>query len=645
MIPRRAFFSDPDRTQVLISPDGRHVSYLAPFQGVMNLWVAPLDDIAAARPITRNRSAGIVKYAWAFTCRQVIYLQDFQGNEKWNVFIADIDGESAPRNLTPDASVNARFERISSLHPGSILVSLNQRDPHYHDVYRVDLASGTQTLVIQHPGLIDGEDVAGFEFDDDYQLRFAVTFTQDGGHAFHHPAPDGSWRKWIDVPLDDAFSTRLVDFDKNRRKAYLIDSRGRETGAVTRVDVETDQVELLAQNDRCDPGRLLIHPTEKTPQAVSFNYLRPAWTVLDPEYQADFDFLTQFSDDVLDVISQSLDGSRWIVTFSRDAGPMRFFLYDRRTKTARFLFIDCESLANLPLCSMHPLVLRARDGLELVCYLTVPRDSALDAEGRPKAPLPMVLWVHGGPAGRDTWGYHRMHQWLASRGYAVLSVNFRASTGLGKTLINAGNRQWGAAMHDDLIDAVNWTIAQGIADPKKIAIMGGSYGGYAALVGLTFTPEVFACAVAICGPSSLCTFLDSAPPYWKPALKLWHARVGDHTTPEGRAFLDSRSPLTFVHRIQRPLLIGQGANDPRVKKSESDQIVAAMQSRGIPVTYVVFPDEGHGFQRPENSLSFNAVAEAFLARHLGGGMEPVVNDFAGSTIQIQAGVDDVPDGS
>lgn len=321
---------------------------------------------------------------------------------------------------------------------------------------------------------------------------------------------------------------------------------------------------------------------------------------------------------------------------------MRYYLYDRDRRDARFLFTNRTDLEGLPLAPMHGRVIRSRDGLNLVSYLTLPVWTDPDGDGVPGEALPTVLLVHGGPWARDSWGYNSMHQWLANRGYAVLSVNYRGSTGFGKSFINASNGEWAGTMHNDLIDAVDWMIAEGIADPDRVAIMGGSYGGYATLVGLTFTPEKFACGVDIVGPSNLRTLLGSIPPYWKPLMDLWKTRVGDPFTEEGRAFLDSRSPLTYVDRIVKPLVIGQGANDPRVKQSESDQIVEAMKSRGIPVTYVLYPDEGHGFARPQNRLSFFAVTDAFLAQQLGGRSEPVGDDFQGSSIEVLQGATEVP---
>jgi dipeptidyl aminopeptidase/acylaminoacyl peptidase len=325
-----------------------------------------------------------------------------------------------------------------------------------------------------------------------------------------------------------------------------------------------------------------------------------------------------------------------VVYYEQDAAPGHFYHYDRTRKHAQFLFTRRPALEKVPLVPMEPVVVRARDGLELVCYLSRPSGSEKDR------PLPLVLFVHGGPWARDNWGFYPTHQWLADRGYAALSVNYRGSTGFGKAFLNAANLEWAGKMHDDLIDAVDWAIAQGIADPERVAIYGGSYGGYAALVGATFTPEKFACAVDVFGISNLVTFLNTIPAYWRPWQTLWKARMGDYTTEQGQKFLQERSPLNYIDRIVRPLLIGQGANDVRVKASESEQIVAAMKQRGIPVTYVLYPDEGHGFRRPENRRSFTAVVEAFLAKHLGGRFEPVGEDFAGSSIQFNAGRELIP---
>jgi dipeptidyl aminopeptidase/acylaminoacyl peptidase len=387
---------------------------------------------------------------------------------------------------------------------------------------------------------------------------------------------------------------------------------------------------------------VIVHPTENTLQAVSSTYLREEWKVLDPAIAGDFEVLGKAARGDFSITSRSLDDRIWTVAYVQDAGPVTYYRYDRPAKTATLLFTARPALEGKPLAAMHPRAIRARDGLELVAYLSLPTGSDPDADGVPAAPAPMVLFVHGGPWSRDEWGYDSYHQWLANRGYAVLAVNFRGSTGFGKKFLNAGNREWAARMHDDLVDAVDWAVAQKIADPAKVAIMGGSYGGYATLVGLTFTPEKFAAGVDIVGPSNLETLLGSIPPYWAPILSVFEQRVGELKSEEGRAFLRSRSPLFKADQIRRPLLIGQGANDPRVKQAESDQIVQAMKAKGLPVTYVLFPDEGHGFARPENNKAFNAVTEAFLSRHLGGRVEPIGADFTGSSVTVPEGAAALP---
>jgi len=395
---------------------------------------------------------------------------------------------------------------------------------------------------------------------------------------------------------------------------------------------------------RCGSSRKIPEPispisysilTER-PVAAARTFERTRWEVLDPDYEQDFNYLTRQSSGDLMITSMSQDRRHWIVAYLHDNAPLDYFHYDRNARQARRLFSSMPALEGAPLVMMEPVIVRARDGLELVCYLSRPRDA------RPAQRLPMVLLVHGGPWTRDVWALYPDHQWLANRGYAVLSVNYRGSTGFGKAFVNAANLEWAGKMHDDLIDAVDWAIAQDIADPDRVAIMGGSYGGYAALVGVTFTPEKFACAVDIVGISNLVTFLNTIPEYWITWKSMWKVRVGDYTSEAGQRFLQERSPLNRADRIVRPLLIGQGANDVRVKASESEQIVAAMQQHGIPVIYVCYPDEGHGFGRPENRRSFHAVVEAFLATYLGGRCEPVGDDFQNSTIEFKAGRELIP---
>ena len=648
LIPRRVLFGNPERQSVLISPDGKHLSYLAPVEGVMNVWVAPVGDPKSARPITNDRNRGIRQHFWAYTSRHVLYAQDRGGDENWNIYCADLSADKPQdaRNLTPNPAVQAQISKVSDKLPDEILVGLNDRDARYHDIHRVNVRTGEDKLVLKNPGEIDGEPVDFVVTDDDYRVRFVFTTTKQAGYHIHVPTGGGAepgWQMVSEIDMEDALSTWPADFDKTGQVLYCVDSRGRDTAALVAIETRDGNKTDIAEDDKADATRVLFHPTEKNVQAVLFEYTRQQWKVVDPQIRADFDYLKTVADGDFTVTSRTLDDKTWIVSYTMDAGPIRYYRYDRPVKKAQFLFTHRPALEKLPLARMHPVVIESRDGLKLVSYLTLPRpgDAQPAALTKPQKPLPMVLFVHGGPWARDQWGLNSTHQWLANRGYAVVSVNYRGSTGFGKSFVNASNRQWGAKMHDDLIDAVKWAVDNGYADANKVAIMGGSYGGYATLVGMTFTPDVFACGVDIVGPSDLKTFLATIPPYWESGRALWRTRMGDESTPEGLKFLQSRSPLTFVDRIKRPLLIGHGKNDPRVKEAESAQIVKTMQDKKLPVTYVYYADEGHGFARPENRLSFNAVAEQFLAEHLGGRAEPVGNDLEGSTIEIKAGAENV----
>jgi dipeptidyl aminopeptidase/acylaminoacyl peptidase len=635
LIPREVLFGNPDKSSAKISPDGKYLSWLAPRAGVLNVWVAPIDKLDSARPVTDDKKRGIRAYFWAYTGRHILYIQDKDGDEDFHVYGVDLSGDKTT-DLTPLKKVRAQIEGVSHKFPKDILIGINDRDARFHDLYKVNLESGAKELVQKNPGF------AGFVTDDDFIVRFATKFTPDGGSVYLKPDGKGDWSDFLKIPAADSLTTAVAGFNKTGDAVYLLDSRGRDTSALAMLDLKTGAEKVIAQDPRADAGGVIAHPTEKTIQAVSFTYERTRWEFKDAKVAEDFKQLARVADGDISITGTTLDDRQWVVAFLMDDGPVRYYHYDRPTQKARFLFTNRKSLEGLPLRKMHPRVIKSRDGLDLVCYLTLPPGSDSRNLGKPDQAVPLVLDVHGGPWGRDGWGFDPQHQFLANRGYAVLSVNFRGSTGFGKKFLNAGNREWAGKMHDDLLDAVAWAIKEKIADPAKIAIMGGSYGGYATLVGLTFTPETFACGVDIVGPSNLVTLLSTIPAYWAPALQIFKDRVGDHTTDEGKKFLMERSPLTRADQIRRPLLIGQGANDPRVKQAESDQIVKAMQEKNIPVTYALFTDEGHGFARPENRLAFYAVAEAFLARYLGGRYEAIGDAFVGSSIQVPSGASGIP---
>ncbi len=635
LIPREVLFGNPDKITVRLSPDGTRISYLAPVDGVLNVWVGPADDPDSAEPVTNDTDRGIRIYFWAYTNEHILYLQDQAGDENWRVYSVNLlTGETT--DLTPLEDVQARIQAVSQKFPEEILIALNDRDPTLHDIYCLNITTGEKSLVMENEGFL------GFTTDDEYNVRFAERLTPDGGNEIFQATEDGSWELFMEIAMEDLLTTGIVGFDKTGTFLYMIDSRNRNTAAFFAVDLETYEQTLIAEDPRADTSDLMIHPTEKIVQAVAFTYERKHWQIIDESIADDLAYLETVADGDVEVVSRTLDDDYWMVAYEVDNGPVQYYRYDRGEKSAEFLFTHRTALEGLSLAKMHPVVIESRDGLDLVSYYTLPIGSDSDSDGCPDEPLPMVLFVHGGPWARDNWGYNSMHQWLANRGYAVLSVNFRSSTGFGKAFINAGNLEWGSKMHDDLIDAVNWTVKEGIADPDQVAIMGGSYGGYATLWGMTNTSDTFACGVDIVGVSNLITLLETIPPYWEPQIELFATRVGDHRTEEGRAFLTERSPLTYVDRIEKPLLIGQGANDPRVKQAESDQIVQAMQDADIPVTYLLYTDEGHGFARPENRLSFYAVTDAFLAEHLGGRYEPIGDDFEGSSAIVQCGAEAVP---
>ena len=637
LISRDVLFGNPERAAVQISPDGSTLSWLAPVDGVLNVWVAPVDDLDAARPITTDTYRGIRQYFWAWNGTHIVYLQDAGGDENFHAYSVELATGKAI-DLTPIDGIRAQISQVSPRFPNEMIVGINDRNPQLHDLYRVDVLTGERTLVMENPGF------AGFTVDDHYRVRFASRFEADGSLSYFQIGDDLSVaaEPYMSVPQTDALTTGIAGFDASGDVMYLLDSRLGDTAALFRKDLKTGETDLVFEDPRADVAGVLSHPTTNEIEAVSANYERVEWTVIDENIAKSLEYLATVENGEVSITSRTKDDSNWIVAYILSDGPVKYYRYDREIGKAEYLFSNRPAIEDLPLAEMHAEVIESRDGLNLVSYLTLPVWSDADGDARPSEPLPTVLLVHGGPWARDSWGYNSMHQWLANRGYAVLSVNFRGSTGFGKSFVNAGDREWAAKMHDDLIDAVEWAVDEGVSDRDRVAIMGGSYGGYATLVGLTFTPDTFAAGVSIVGPSNLVTLLNTIPPYWAPVVKMFTTRVGDPSTEEGLELLESRSPLNFVDRIQQPLLIGQGANDPRVKQSESDQIVSAMQAKDIPVTYVLFPDEGHGFARPENRTAFNAVTESFLAEHLGGRYQPIDDDFEGSTITVPTGEQGVP---
>jgi len=626
LIPRATLFGNPDRAGVQISPDGTQVSWLAPVEGVLNVWVAPVGDLAAAKPVTEDTDRGIRQYFWMPNSTHLVYLQDRGGDENWRAYSVDLaTGEEL--DLTPFDGVRATIAHVSRDFPDTLAIGLNDRDPQYHDIHLVNAATGERTLLFENPRF------AGVTLDDAMQVRLVSEMNSDGSEATFLVEGE-AYAPFDTVPFEDTMGTRSVGLDRKGERLFMVDSRGRDTSALVVKRLSDGAMETIFEGTQSDVAGALVDPITDEVEAVASNYLKPEWTVLDPEMEKDLAYLETVDDGEIGIGSRSLDDSKWIVSYRGDAGPTQYHLYDRTAGTATRLFSSKDALEELPLVPMHGVEIPTRDGLTLPSYVSIPAWSDPDGDGVPDEPLPMVLMVHGGPWARDSWGYNPYHQWFANRGYAVVSPNFRGSTGFGKSFVNAGDGEWADSMHDDLIDAVEWAVGKGIADRDRVGIFGGSYGGYAALAGVTFTPEVFAASVSIVGPSNLITLMNSLPPYWAPMIEMFAKRVADHRTPEGRRTLRDMSPLTHVDEIVKPLLIGQGANDPRVKQQESDQIVKAMQAKDLPVTYVLYPDEGHGFAKPENNIAFQAIAEAFLAEHLGGRAEPITDEIGASTAKV-----------
>ena len=629
LIPRTALFGNPVRAQARLSPDGRYISFLAPQNGVLNVWLAPFGKLDAAQPITADKKRGIRQHHWADDGRHILFLQDEGGDENWRVYSVDVESRKQV-DLTPLDKVRAEIVGLSHERPDVALIALNDRTPEYHDLYEINIASGERKLVERND-----QEFAGYLEDLQLRPRVAVKTLPDGGGEIYRNTGNG-WQSLLKYGRDDSLTTRPVSVEQGGNSALMLSSIGRDKAALLRVDLSSGRQTVVGESNKADVSEVWLQPRTRKPEAFGVEYMTTEITPLIPAVGQDIERLKAALGPQFEVVSRTLDDTKWVVAVDDPLRVVSSYLYERGSGQVTKLFDQRPELIGEPLRPMKPLELRARDGMTLVAYLTLPHPAAAD---RPASPVPLVIDVHGGPWARDSYGFNGEHQWLANRGYAVLSVNYRGSTGFGKKFINAGDHEWARNMHNDLLDAVDWAIKEKIAQPDKVAIYGGSYGGYATLVGLTFTPERFACGVDIVGPSNLFTLLNSIPPYWKSFYEDMVRRIGDPRTAEGRELLKQRSPLTFVDRISKPLLIAQGANDPRVKQAEADQIVEAMKARHLPVTYALYPDEGHGFARPQNRIAFYAIAEGFLHKCLGGRAEPIGNDLAGSSLQVKAGAD------
>jgi dipeptidyl aminopeptidase/acylaminoacyl peptidase len=611
LIPREVLFGNPVKTSPQISPDGKMLAYLAPVNNVLNVWVKTIgkeDD----RAVTKDDDRGIRRYFWAEDSKHIMYLQDVGGNENWRLYAVDLE-TSQIKDLTPYEDVQVQIVARDKHFPNELLIGMNKEDPKVHDVYHLDLTTGKLEMVAKNPG-----NIASWLADANLKIRCAMVAGADGSFDLMlRGTEQADWEKLFTWGPEDSMTSGPVSFTKKGDSLHLIDSRNVNTGRLVKMKIETGNIQVIAEDPQYDVSNVMIHPDSYEVQAVAFTKARTEWIVLDDSIKDDFKVISKLDHGDFYISDRDNADEAWLVSFTKDNGPVSYYAYDRKKNKGTFLFEHMPELGKYKLARMEPVSFKTRDKLTIHGYTTFP-------VWKPRKNLPMVLSVHGGPWSRDSWGYDSSAQWFANRGYLCLQVNFRGSTGYGKDFVNAGDKQWAAKMHDDLVDGVNWAIEKGYADPEKVAIFGGSYGGYAALVGATFTPDIFCCAVDIVGPSNLVTLIKSIPPYWSTYLATFHKRVGNPDTEE--EFLKSRSPLFKVDQIKIPILIAQGANDPRVKQAESEQIVEAMKKKGLAYEYMLFEDEGHGFAKPENRLEFCATAEKFLARHLGGRYEEAVED-------------------
>ncbi|KPK70445.1 peptidase S9 [candidate division WOR_3 bacterium SM23_60] len=613
LIPRDVLFGNPVKSRVRLSPNGEFLAYCAPVDSVLNIWVKTIghdDD----RPITRDTSRGVRFYFWAEDSRHILYAQDIGGNENWRMYAVDLETDKI-KDLTPFENIQVRTVATHKDFPHEILFSMNKENPRAHDMYHLDLTSGEMTLVAKNPGNI-------IDWIPDAQFRVcgAIAALPDGGFELMiRDSEETDWRALITWDAENSmtsapnFLSPPTVFSKDGKYISFMDSRDVNAGRMVRMEIATGNIKVIAEDSQYDVSdNILIHSDNYEIQAIAFEKARCEWMVLDETIKDDFAAIAKLDRGDFSILGRDNTDNTWLVSFEKDNGPVTYYVYDRKTQNATYLFNQQPGLDKYTLATMEPISFTSRDGLTIHGYITFP-------PGREKKNLPMVLVVHGGPWARNSWGFDPKAQWLANRGYAVLQVNFRGSTGYGKAFVNAGDKEWGGKAQNDLIDAVNWALERGIADPKRVAIYGESYGGYAALAGATFTPDLFCCAVDVCGPSNLVSFIRALPPWYSTLLATIYERMGNPDTEE--EFLKSRSPLFKVDQIKIPILIAQGANDPRVKQEEAEQIVAAMKEKGLEYEYLLFPDEGHGLVKPENRLTFYAAAERFFAKHMGGRYE------------------------
>ncbi len=618
IIDREIFFGNPEIAAGQLSPDGQWISFLKEYNGIMNIWAKKFDEsFDKAKPLTNNERP-IGGYFWTYDSKNILFVKDNKGDENYNVYavnpleIADKEtGVPISKNLSPMKDVRVQIYQVSRKNPNEIMVGINDRDKAWHDLYKLDISTGNLDLLYKNNNRI-----TGWNFDWEENPRLAYRTNEDGFSEIHRIDGDNKFTKIYDTNLQE--SAHVAGWNKDNTKMYLVSNKGDvDLSTLYTMDPQTKKTEKIESDpkNKVDFGGMFIDDNTREILYTSYTYDKRERLWKNKEWGKMFKYLEKkFKGKEVGFASFTKDYKQMLISVSSDNSASETYFFNRDTKQLIHQYTPRPRLKEVEqyLASMEPVSYKSSDGLEIPGYLTVPF-------GAEKKNLPLVVLVHGGPKGpRDYWGYNSYAQILANRGYAVLQPNFRASGGYGKSFLNAGDREWGKKMQDDITWGVKHLVAEGVADKDRVAIMGGSYGGYATLAGLAFTPDVYACGVDIVGPSNLFTLLESIPAYWESFRKSLYEMTGDPETEEGKKLITEASPLFSADKITKPLLIIQGANDPRVKQAESDQIVVSMRDSGKDVEYILADDEGHGFRKPNNNMAMWVSIEKFLANHLGG---------------------------
>lgn len=616
ILDRELFFGNPEIAGGQLSPDGKWISFMKANNGILNIWIKKFDEpFEKARPLTDSKRP-MQGYFWTYDGKYILYVKDENGDENVNVFAVDpmakAVANSVPpsRNLTPLKEITAQIQAVSIKNPDLMMVSLNDRDKAWHDLYQLKISTGELTKIYENK-----DRVTGYGFDWDDTLRILSKTDEKGTTSFFKKEGDKLTQIYETSVTEEAY---IPSWTPDNKQPYFVTNKGDlDLSTLFLMDLETTKLRKIESDpkNRVDFGSLSVSDLTRELISTSYTDDKTEYLWKNKKWENNYTFLkSKFPGREISFQSKTKDENKFLIAVSGDKYAAEVYFFNAETKALVLQYVPRPALKKVEkyLAPMKPIRYKSSDGLEITGYLTLP-------VGKDDKNLPTVILVHGGPKGpRDNWGYNSIAQFLANRGYAVLQPNFRASGGYGKKFLNAGDLQWGKLMQDDITWGAKYLISNGISNKDKVAIMGGSYGGYATLAGLAFTPDLYACGVDIVGPSNIFTLLESVPAYWESGRAFLYGMVGDPNTEVGKKMIHDASPIFSADKIVKPLLIIQGANDPRVKKAEAEQIVVALRDKGKQVSYILADDEGHGFAKPVNNMAMFAETEKFLAGILGG---------------------------